>query len=88
MTFQLIFGNALYDRAQPLIDGTVRTRGLDWNSLIQYPEIWRRMPNNCDFDALSLSSYLNPGIYDLIEAGQRHTICAQTASLNFTVVQR
>jgi 4,5-dihydroxyphthalate decarboxylase len=61
MRRQLTFAGACYDRTQALIDGTVKPDGLELNWLIlHYPEIWRRMLNNYDFDAseLSLSSYL------------------------------
>ena len=61
MRRQLTFAGACYDRTQALIDGTVQPEGLDLNWLIlHYPEIWRRMLNDYDFDAseLSLSSYL------------------------------
>lgn len=61
MKRQITFAGACYDRTQALIDGTVKPDGLEFNWLIlHYPEIWRRMLNNYDFDAseLSLSSYL------------------------------
>ena len=61
MKRQITFAGACYDRTQALIDGTVKPDGLELNWLIlHYPEIWRRMLNDYDFDAseLSLSSYL------------------------------
>ena len=61
MKRQITFAGACYDRTQALIDGTVKPDGLEFNWLIlHYPEIWRRMLNDYDFDAseLSLSSYL------------------------------
>ena len=61
MRRQITFAGACYDRTQALIDGTVKPDGLELNWLIlHYPEIWRRMLNDYDFDAseLSLSSYL------------------------------
>ena len=61
MKRQITFAGACYDRTQALIDGTIKPDGLDLNWLIlHYPEIWRRMLNDYDFDAseLSLSSYL------------------------------
>jgi 4,5-dihydroxyphthalate decarboxylase len=61
MKRQITFAGACYDRTQALIDGTVKPEGLELNWLIlHYPEIWRRMLNDYDFDAseLSLSSYL------------------------------
>jgi 4,5-dihydroxyphthalate decarboxylase len=61
MTRQITFAGACYDRTQALIDGTVKPDGLEFNWLIlHYPEIWRRMLNDYNFDAseLSLSSYL------------------------------
>lgn len=61
MKRQITFAGACYDRTQALIDGTVKAEGLELNWLIlHYPEIWRRMLNDYDFDAseLSLSSYL------------------------------
>ncbi|HEY7166818.1 MAG TPA: ABC transporter substrate-binding protein [Candidatus Binatia bacterium] len=61
MRRQITFAGQIYDRTQALIDGTVKPEGLELNWLIlHYPEIWRRMLNDYDFDAseLSLSSYL------------------------------
>jgi len=61
MKRQITFAGACYDRTQALIDGTVKPDGLELNWLIlHYPEIWRRMLNDYDFDSseLSLSSYL------------------------------
>jgi 4,5-dihydroxyphthalate decarboxylase len=61
MRRQITFAGQVYDRTQPLIDGTVKPEGLELNWLVlHYPEIWRRMLNDYDFDAseLSLSSYL------------------------------
>jgi 4,5-dihydroxyphthalate decarboxylase len=61
MKRQITFAGACYDRTQALIDGTVQPEGVGLNWLIlHYPEIWRRMLNDYDFDAseLSLSSYL------------------------------
>jgi 4,5-dihydroxyphthalate decarboxylase len=61
MRRQITFAGQVYDRTQALIDGTVKPDGLELNWLIlHYPEIWRRMLNDYDFDAseLSLSSYL------------------------------
>jgi 4,5-dihydroxyphthalate decarboxylase len=61
MKRQITFAGACYDRTQALIDGTVKPEGLEFNWLtLHYPEIWRRMLNDYDFDAseLSLSSYL------------------------------
>jgi 4,5-dihydroxyphthalate decarboxylase len=61
MRRQITFAGACYDRTQALIDATVKPDGLDLNWLtLHYPEIWKRMLNDYDFDAseLSLSSYL------------------------------
>jgi 4,5-dihydroxyphthalate decarboxylase len=61
MKRQITFAGACYDRTQALIDGTIKPDGLEFNWLVlHYPEIWRRMLNDYDFDAseLSLSSYL------------------------------
>jgi 4,5-dihydroxyphthalate decarboxylase len=61
MRRQITFAGACYDRTQALIDGTVKAEGLELNWLtLHYPEIWKRMLNDYEFDAseLSLSSYL------------------------------
>jgi hypothetical protein len=56
MKRQITFAGACYDRTQALIDGTVKPDGLEFNWLIlHYPEIWRRMLNDYDFDASELS---------------------------------
>lgn len=61
MRRQITFACGDYDRTRPLIDGTVKPEGLEFNWLtLPYHEIWTRMLNYYEFDAseLSLSSYL------------------------------
>jgi 4,5-dihydroxyphthalate decarboxylase len=58
---QLTVAGANYDRTQALIDGRIKPDGfeLKWLNL-SYPEIWKRMLNDYEFDVseLSFASYI------------------------------